>query len=56
MPRRGRLHIPGAYYHVLSRGLERKYKSTLALFIPRNLELQNGSWYEELKRRFLTVL
>jgi putative transposase len=25
MPRRGRLHIPGACYHVIGRGLERRY-------------------------------
>jgi len=25
MPRRGRLHIPGGYYHVIGRGLERRY-------------------------------
>lgn len=24
MPRQGRLHIPGAYYHVMGRGLERR--------------------------------
>ena len=25
MPRQGRLHLPGGYYHVLGRGLERRY-------------------------------
>ena len=25
MPRIGRLHIPGGYYHVVGRGLERRY-------------------------------
>jgi len=25
MPRQGRLHIPGGYYHVVGRGLERRY-------------------------------
>ena len=24
MPRRGRLHLPGGYYHVIGRGLERR--------------------------------
>ena len=24
MPRQGRLHIPGGYYHVIGRGLERR--------------------------------
>lgn len=25
MPRQGRLHVPGGYYHVMGRGLERRY-------------------------------